>query len=106
MMTRFEKELNGMLGAFWQKNAENELAEIRDDLAAGRITIDEIGVARNSIGRVVAEDMAEKIALAGGAIDRKVTEAFYRAEMAAVLADYRKNVRAVLACLDIFSVIP
>ena len=46
-MTRFERELSGALGAYWKNSAEKELEEIRKDLAEGKITIDENGVARN-----------------------------------------------------------
>ena len=53
-MTRFQQELSGSLGAFWQKEAEKELAKTRADLDSGRITIDSNGVARNCIGRITA----------------------------------------------------
>ena len=39
-MTRFERELSGELGAYWKSSAEKELARVREDLDAGRITID------------------------------------------------------------------
>ena len=60
-MTRFQRELNGSLGPFWQKEAEKELARVKADLDSGRITIDEAGVARNCIGRVLMADMLEKL---------------------------------------------
>ena len=52
-MTRFEKELSGALGAYWKKSAEKELEKVREELEQGLITIDENGVARNRIGRVL-----------------------------------------------------
>lgn len=62
-MTRFEMELSGMLGEFWQKQAEKELQEVKADLAAGRITIGVDGVARNRTGRALSDDMAEKLVM-------------------------------------------
>ena len=44
-MTRFERELNGNLGEFWKRSAEQELEQLRSDLASGKITIDDHGVA-------------------------------------------------------------
>ena len=43
-MTRFQRELNGELGAYWKKEAEKELERVKTDLQAGKITIDENGV--------------------------------------------------------------
>ena len=62
-MTRFEKELSGALGAYWKKEADKELAKVKEDLENGNITIDEQGIARNCIGRVLQNDMMEKVAI-------------------------------------------
>lgn len=56
-MTRFEQELSGALGAYWKASAEKELDEIREELAAGRITIDAYGVARNEAEDENAENL-------------------------------------------------
>lgn len=71
-MTRFQMELSGQLGDFWKKDAEAELNRMRADYVLGKINIID-GVAYNSIGRVVMDDMAEKIELAGLPIDREAT---------------------------------
>ena len=60
-MTRFEMELSGMLGEFWQKQAEQELQKVKSDLNAGRITVGVDGVARNYLGRALSDDMLEKL---------------------------------------------
>ena len=90
-MTRFMKELNGELGAFWKAEAEKELARIKADLEAGQITIDENGVARNCIGRALMDDMFEKLALVTDKADRSATEAARAAENAEFLEEYRRN---------------
>lgn len=90
-MTRFMKELNGDLGAYWKAEAEKELARIKADLEAGQITIDENGVARNCIGRALMDDMLEKLALVTDKADRSATEAARAAENAEFLEEYRRN---------------
>ena len=90
-MTRFMKELNGDLGAFWKAEAEKELARIKEDLESGRITIDENGVARNCIGRALMDDMLEKLALVTDKADRSATETARAAETAEFLEEYRRN---------------
>ena len=90
-MTRFMKELNGDLGAFWKAEAEKELARIKADLEAGKITIDEDGVARNCIGRVLMDDMLEKLVLVTDKANTSATEAARAAENAEFLEEYRRN---------------
>ena len=90
-MTRFMRELNGDLGAFWRAEAEKELARIKADLDAGRITIDENGVARNCIGRVLMDDMLEKLALVTDKANTSAAEAARAAEDAEFLEEYRRN---------------
>ena len=90
-MTRFMKELNGDLGAFWKAEAEKELARIKADLETGKITIDENGVARNCIGRALMDDMLEKLALVTDKADRSATEAARAAENAEFFEEYRRN---------------
>ena len=72
-MTRFEKELSGALGAYWKKSAEKELEKVKEELEKGLITIDENGVARNRIGRVLMSDMLEKLTYVTDAVDTEAT---------------------------------
>ncbi len=90
-MTRFMQELSGSLGGWWKDLAEKELAGIRADLESGRITIDDAGVARNSIGRVVMSDMLEKIALVTDKVDVRATLAARELEVGESLREYRAN---------------
>lgn len=90
-MTRFERELSGELGSFFQKGAEKELARVKADLEAGKITIDENGVARNCIGRVLMDDMLEKLLHITDKADTEATRAAREAENEAFLEEYRKN---------------
>ena len=90
-MTRFERELSGELGAFWKNSAEKELEKVKADLESGKITIDENGVARNCIGRVLMDDMLEKLLHITDKANTEATRAARQAENEAFLEEYRKN---------------
>lgn len=94
-MTRFEKELSGALGAYWKKEAQKELERIKADFLTGKITIDESGVARNCIGRVLMSDMLEKLAMVTDRVSVEATTRAREQEVAESLAEYRKNARPV-----------
>ena len=92
-MTRFERELSGALGAFWKKEAEKELARIEKDLESGKITIDEKGIARNSIGRVLMSDLAEKVSYITDRIDLEATKAARSEAVSQELTALKNNAR-------------
>ncbi|MCM1232235.1 MAG: hypothetical protein NC489_19095 [Ruminococcus flavefaciens] len=89
MMTRFQRELSGDLGAYWQRQAEAELAKVKADLDSGAITIDEAGVARNSIGRALMDDLLEKLMLVTDKANSAATQAARAVEVEADLESYR-----------------
>lgn len=60
-MTRFDRELKGEYGEFWKKKAIQYLHKIEEEVFRGEITIDEEGVARNCIGRVVVDEVANAL---------------------------------------------
>ena len=91
MMTRFQRELSGDLGAYWQRQAEAELERIKADLDSGEITIDEAGVARNCIGWVLMDDLLEKLLLVTDKADSGATRAAREAEVKADLESYRAS---------------
>ena len=93
-MTRFQRELSGQLGAFWQKHAEEQLAHVKADLDCGEITIDEAGVARNCIGRALMDDLLEMLVLVTDKADSAATQAAREAEVKADLESYRAARRA------------
>ena len=94
-MTRFEKELSGALGAYWKKEAEKELAKVKEDLENGNITIDEQGIARNCIGRVLQNDMMEKVAMVSDKVNVEATRAARQEETAKVIDSYRASYKGV-----------
>lgn len=90
-MTRFEREITGALGAFWQMDARKRVDDVLAEYANGEITVRD-GVAYNCIGRVVVRDVAEVMEYAGIAFDREATEAARDAEASAFLRSYRPTV--------------
>lgn len=94
MKTRFQRELSGELGTFWQRQAEAELEQVKADLDSGEITINEAGVARNCIGRALMDDLLEKLLLVTGKADSAATRAARAAEVEADLESYRAARRA------------
>lgn len=94
MKTRFQRELSGDLGAFWQRQAEAELVKVKADLDSGEITIDEAGVARNCIGRALMDDLLEKLLLVTDKADSAATRAAREAEVQADLESYRASRKA------------
>lgn len=92
-MTRFMKEYSGLLGEFWKKEAEKELAKVKAELEKGEITIDENGIARNCIGRVLMSDMLEKLALVTDRVNVEATTKAREEADAKSLKEYRENRR-------------
>ena len=92
-MTRFESELNGSLGAFWKAEAEKELARVKADYEGKKITIDADGVARNCIGRVLMDDMLEKLAMVTNEVDIESTREARSEEVSRELKVYRASRR-------------
>ena len=92
-MTRFAREWNGELGAFWQKNAHEEAARLlaqRDN-----IEIEEDGAAKwRSNGSYLPADVVEKLIFAGADFfSAEATAAKREAQTAEFLGSYRRNHR-------------
>ena len=92
-MTRFEMELNGMLGEYWRKHAQEELEKVRAELKAGMITIDTMGVARNRIGRALMGDMLEKVVRVTDKVDAEATQKARDAEVEKSISEYRERMK-------------
>lgn len=92
-MTRFQQEISGLLGAYWQLNAEKELKAAVES-ATKDATVDENGaIAWKSNGRYLMDDFCEKLEFAGFPFSREATKAAREAQVEKELAEYRKNYR-------------
>lgn len=90
-MTRFEIEISGSLGAFWKKNAEEEVRKAVAQ-AETQAAVDADGAIRwNSNGRYLMDDFCEKLEYAEYAFSRKATAKKREAQDAESLAEYRRN---------------
>ena len=90
-MTRFEREISGSLGAFWKKNAEEEVRKAVAQ-ADTQATVDTDGAIRwKSNGRYLMDDFCEKLEYAGYAFSREATAAKRDVQNAESLAEYRRN---------------
>ena len=92
-MTRFAREWNGELGAFWQKNAHEEAARLlaqRDN-----IEVEEDGAAKwKSNGSYLPADVVEKLIFAGADFfSEEATAAKREAQTAEFLGSDRRNHR-------------
>lgn len=90
-MTRFEQEWNGMLGAFWKKQAHEEAERLlaqRDN-----IEVEADGAAKwISSGNYLPADVVEKLTFAGADFfSAEATAVKREAQTAAFLDSYRKN---------------
>ena len=91
-MTRFEQELSGALGAFWKKNAEQEvtrlLAQTKD------IEVEPDGAAKwKTNGSYLPKEVIEKLAYGGFEFSPEATRAKREIQTTAFLRDYRANHR-------------
>jgi len=94
-MTRFEREISGSLGAFWKKNAEEEVRKAVAQ-ADTQATVDADGAIRwNSNGRYLMDDFCEKLEYAGYGFSRKATAEKREVQNVESLAQYRRNDRGL-----------
>ena len=90
-MTRFEREISGSLGAFWKKNAEEEVKKAVTQ-AEKDATVEADGAIKwNSNGRYLMDDFCEKLEYAGYPFSRKATTEKREKQVEEELAQYRKN---------------
>ena len=93
-MTRFEQELSGTLGAFWKKNAEQEIERMQRMADNDEIRTNMNGAAFwNSNGNYLPADAAEKLSHTDFEFSLEETEKAREAQTAQQLEAYRQNHR-------------
>lgn len=96
-MTRFEREISGSLGAFWKKNAEEEVKKAVAQ-AEKDATVEADGAIKwNSNGRYLMDDFCEKLKYAGYDFSREATAKKRDAQNEESLAEYRRNYKGLSA---------
>lgn len=91
-MSRFVNELRGEFGSFWKNKAEEEIEKMSAEVANGQVTIDDDGVARNRIGRVLMEDQMEILSFTGWRFSEEATRKAREEEVAKSINARKKNV--------------
>lgn len=94
-MTRFEREISGSLGAFWKRNAEEEVqrAVAQADMEA---VVDVDGaICWKSNGSFLMDDFCEKLEYAGYPFSREATEIKRGAQVERSLSEYRRSHRGM-----------
>ena len=94
-MTRFEQEINGSLGEFWKKNAQEEVKKAVAQAEAQAIVEADGAIKWNSNGSYLMDDFCEKLEYAGYPFDREATARKRDAQDAESLAEYRRNHRGL-----------
>lgn len=94
-MTRFEREINGSLGDFWKRNAQEEVKKAVAKADADATVEADGAIKWNSNGRYLMDDFCEKLEYAGYPFDREATARKRDAQNEESLAEYRKNDRGL-----------
>ena len=91
-MTRFEQELSGALGAFWKKNAEQEIERMQRMADNDEIRTTISGAAFwNSNGRFLPEEQAIILSHTDFPFSLEETNRARKAQNEAFLENYRRN---------------
>ena len=91
-MTRFERELSGSLGAFWKKNAEQEIAKMQERADNDEIrTNTEGGAFWNKSGNYLPADCAEVLSYTDFPFSLEATAKAREAQTVMQLEAYRKS---------------
>ena len=93
-MTRFARELNGSLGAYWAENAKKEIRKMEERQINGEIFFGADGVVRwTSNNRVMLKDCREILShtVYRDLYSEDASRAAEEAETAAFLESYRKS---------------
>ena len=90
-MTRFEREISGSLGAFWKKNAEEEVRKAVAKADSDAAVEADGAIKWNSNGRYLMDDFCEKLEYTGYAFSREATAEKREAQNEESLAEYCRN---------------
>ena len=87
---RFDRNLSGDYGEYWQKEARNTIAEAVEKFQSGEIVVDASGILRWDNGNIIGYDLAHICQLAGIVFDADATRRAERDETRAFMQEYIK----------------
>lgn len=92
-MTRFEKEISGLLGAYWVESAKREVKRAVEQ-AEQMATVESDGAIKwNSNGHYLMDDFCEKLEYAGFNFSRIATAAKRQQQNAEFIESYKAHQR-------------
>ena len=90
-MTRFQKEISGQLGDYWQASAEQDVKEAVIYADKNAIVEDDGAIKWKSNGAYIPDDFCEKLEYAGYKFSREATAIKRDVQVQKELAQYRAN---------------
>lgn len=87
---RFDGDLNGEFGEYWQRTAQETLEEFRRDFENGEIVVDADGVLRWRNGNIIGYDVAHICDLIGIQFDAEATRRAGEERTRAFMEEYRR----------------
>ena len=90
-MTRFEKEISGQLGDFWQRHAKQEVERLVEQAKSNAVVEEDGAIFWKSNGSYIPDDYCEKLEYAGFNFSRCATAIKRDAQQQAFLAEYQKK---------------
>ena len=91
MMTRFQQEISGALGEYWQKSATQEV-EYAVKKANEKATVEADGAIKwKNNGNYLMDDFCERLEYAGYSFSREATARARDLQNEKFFAEYRKN---------------
>ena len=93
MTTRFQMEITGLLGDFWERHAKEEVEKAVRKATEDAIVEEDGAIRWKSNDRYLMDDLCEMLEYAGFVFSRKATEIKRDAQNDEFLASYRRNHR-------------
>lgn len=89
--TRFQMEISGILGDWWKKNAETEVAEALEDVAKNAVVEEDGAIRWISSGNYIPDDFCEKLEYGGYNFSREATRIKKDIQQSKFAEEYRKS---------------
>ena len=88
--TRFQKEISGELGSYWQESARKEVKDLMDSVKEN-IVFEKDGAIRWKTGNYVPEDVCEKLKYGGLKFNESSTAKKRERQVHQQIENYRRN---------------
>lgn len=90
-MTRFQKEISGVLGEFWKKNAKSEAEKAVTEADKNAVIEEDGAIKWKTNNSYLMDDLCEKLEYMGYPFSRKATQEKREAQVNEKLSKYKSN---------------